>query len=154
MKNYPLSLYIFMITRKFHIILIILFSCTIALKAQASYVDYLKSAVDATNKKQYSRAIVLCDAAINQNSTNSAAYFHRGYNKLLLKDYDGAIVDFSVCLDLSPGNLSAYLYRGLSNQKAGNTLSASRDYNHARKIDALETMAFITANMFRSSLNK
>ena len=68
--------------------------------------------------------------------------------KILLKEYDAAIVDLSVCLDLSPDNLSAYLYRGYSNQKAGNSLAASLDYNNARKIDVMETLAFLVGHLF------
>lgn len=114
---------------------------------QATATDYMRAAIEATNKKQYTRAIQLCDAAIALNSTGSAAYFHRGYNKILLKEYNAAIVDLSVCLDLSPDNLSAYLYRGYSNQKAGNSLAATRDYNSARKIDIIETLAFLTGHL-------
>ena len=62
---------------------------------QATATDYLRAAIEATNKKQYNRAIELCDEAIAQNSTWSAAYFHRGYNKILLKEYNAAIVDLS-----------------------------------------------------------
>lgn len=120
--------------------------------AQATSIDYMRAAIEATNKKQYKDAILLCDAAISLNSTSSVAYFHRGYNKLLLKEYKAAIVDFSVCLDLSPNNTRAFLYRGYSNQKAGNTWDASSDYNSARKIDALETFAFVAGNMFRASM--
>ncbi len=145
---------LFMFRKYFSIIvpLIILFS--ISASAQANASDYLKAAITATEQKQYTRAIALCDAAINKNNTYSAAYFHRGYNKLLIKDYEGAIVDFTVCLDLSPDNLWAYLYRGHANQKAGNSWSATRDFNSARKIDSIETLAFMTANIFRSSLGK
>lgn len=120
--------------------------------AQAKSTDYLKAALEATNQKQYSRAVALCDAAILLNNTNSVAYFHRGYNKILMKDYQGAITDFTVCLDLSPDNIRAYLYRAYSNQKAGNSWSATQDYNSARRIDALETFAFMAGNIFRSSL--
>lgn len=112
-------------------------------QGQATSNDYMRAAIEATNKKQYEKAIQLCDAAIALNSTGAAAYFHRGYNRMLLKEYEAAIVDLTVCLDLSPNNLGAYLYRGLSNQKAGNSLAASRDYNNARKIDTLETMVFL-----------
>jgi len=86
------------------------------------------------------------------NNTNSLAYFHRGYNKVLLKDYQGAIVDFSVFLDLSPDNIRAYLYRGYSHQKAGISWEAIRDCNNARRIDSIETFAFMAGNFFRSSL--
>lgn len=117
-------------------------------QAQATATDYMRAAIEATNKKQYTRAIELCNAAIALNSTESTAYFHRGYNKVLIKDYDAAIVDLTVCLDLSPNNLSAYLYRGYSNQKAGNSLAASRDYNSARKIDIIQTFAFLAGYLF------
>lgn len=115
--------------------------------AQATATDYMRAAIEATNKKHYQRAIELCDAAIAINSTGSTAYFHRGYNRILLKDYEAAIVDLSVCLDLSPDNLSAYLYRGYSNQKTGNSMAATRDYNSARKIDVIETLAFLVGHL-------
>lgn len=114
---------------------------------QATSTDYMRAAIQATNKKQYSKAVELCNVALTLNSTSSAAYFHRGYNKILLKEYDAAIVDLTVCLDLSPDNLSAYLYRGFSNQKAGNTMAASLDYNSARKIDVIETLAFLAGHL-------
>lgn len=116
--------------------------------------QYLKAALEATKSKNYIQAVVLCDAAINLDNTYETAYFHRGYNKLLLKDFAGALVDFTVCLDLNSENLYAYLYRGLANQKAGNRWAATEDYNSARQIDAMETLAFITGNLFRSGLGK
>jgi tetratricopeptide (TPR) repeat protein len=132
--------------------LVLLLLLSYPIYAQATGVDYMRAAIEATNKKQYKNAILLCDAAIALNSTSSVAYFHRGYNKLLLKDYKAAIVDLSVCLDLSPDNVRAFLYRGYSNQKAGNSWAATNDYNSARKIDAMETFAFVAGNMFRASL--
>lgn len=114
--------------------------------------DYLKAAISATEQKNYKQAVAYCDLAVSANSTYNAAYFHRGYNKLLMKDYAGAIVDFSVCIDLNADYLDAYLYRALCNQKAGNTMAATRDYNLARQINAVETLAFLTGNLFRSGL--
>ena len=111
--------------------------------------DYLKAAVVATQHKNYKQAIAYCDLALSANSTYNEAYFHRGYNKFLLKDYAGAIVDFSVCIDLNSDYLDAYLYRALCHQKSGNNLAATRDYNLARQIDSIETLAFITGNLFR-----
>lgn len=112
--------------------------------------DYLKAAISATEQKNYKQAIAYCDLAVAANSTYNAAYFHRGYNKFKMKDYAGAIVDFSVCISLNGDYLEAYLYRGLCNQKAGHNLAATRDYNLARQISAVETLAFITGNFFRS----
>ncbi len=112
--------------------------------------DYLKAALVATQKKEYKKSIAYCDLALNSNSTYIAAYFHRGYNKFMLKDYNGAIIDFNVCIDLNSDYLDAYLYRALCNQKKGNNIAATRDYNLARQINSVETLAFITGNMFRS----
>lgn len=133
------------------LIILSVFLLSFSSQGQAKPSDYLKAALVATNQKQYTKAVALCDAAIMLNNTNSLAYFHRGYNKVLLNDYQGAIVDFTVCLDLSPDNIRAYLYRGYSNQKAGNNWEASRDYNQARRIDSLETFAFMAVNFVRSS---
>lgn len=111
--------------------------------------DYLNAAITATKQKNYKQAIAYCDLAVAMNSTYNAAYFHRGYNKFLLKDYAGAIVDFSVCIDLNSDYLDAYLYRGLCQQKIGHSLAATRDYNLARQINAVETLAFLTGNFFK-----
>ncbi|MBK9358969.1 MAG: hypothetical protein IPN08_16575 [Bacteroidales bacterium] len=111
--------------------------------------DYLRAAIVATQKKKYDQAILLCDAAINLNNNYESAYFHRGYNKLLKEDYAGASIDFSIVIDLNAENLDAYLYRALTNQKAGKKWAATEDYNSARRIDAFQTMAFITTNLFR-----
>lgn len=118
----------------------------VAQKAQ----EYFKAAIISTEKKMYKQAIAYCDLAINSNSTYAQAYYHRGYNKFMLKDYQGALVDFNVSIDLNNENLNAYLYRGLCNQCLGNNISATRDYNYARRIDAVETLAFITGNIFRT----
>jgi tetratricopeptide (TPR) repeat protein len=117
--------------------------------AQRNPSDYLKAALVATKNKSYSQAVLLCDAAINLDNTYETAYFHRGYNKLLMKDYNGALIDFSIVIDLNAENLDAYLYRGLTNQKAGNKWAATQDYNAARRIDAIETLAFLTTSLFR-----
>lgn len=116
--------------------------------------QYVRAALEATKNKNFSQAILLCDAAINLDNTYETAYYHRGYNKLLLKDYAGALIDFTVCLDLNSENLYAYLYRGLANQRMGNRWAATEDYNAARKIDAMETLAFLTGNIFRSGIGK
>lgn len=113
--------------------------------------DYLKAALAATEQKKYKEAIAYCDLAVTVNSTYNAAYFHRGYNKFKMKDYSGAIVDFSVCIDLNADYLEAYLYRALCHQKKGNNLAATRDYNLARQINSVQTLAFITGNFFRSN---
>lgn len=131
-------------------LLILLSLSTFAVGQKAG--DYLRAALEATAQKNYREAVAYCDLALNENSTYGAAYFHRGYNKLLLKDYKAAIVDFTVCIDLNSDNIDAYLYRGLCNQKAGNNLAATRDYNLARQIDSIQTLAFITGNFFRSGL--
>lgn len=116
--------------------------------------DYLNAALIATKQKNYQQSIMYCDLALNVSSTYSLAYFHRGYNKFIMKDYASAIIDFSVCIDLNSDYLDAFLYRGLCYQKIGKNLAATRDYNLARQIDAMETLAFITGNMFRNGFKK
>ncbi|HLN52615.1 MAG TPA: hypothetical protein VK212_02835 [Lentimicrobium sp.] len=134
--------------KKILLYLLLLFSLSgYAVGQKAS--DYLKAAIVATQQKNYKQAVAYCDLALAANSTYNEAYFHRGYNKFLMKDYSGAIVDFSVCIDLNADYLDAYLYRALCHQKAGNNLAATKDYNLARQINAIETLAFITGNFFK-----
>lgn len=132
------------------ILLILLIAIPFAANfAQKKASDYLKAALVATSNKNYSQAVLLCDAAINLNNSYETAYFHRGYNKLLMKDYNGAIQDFGIVLSINAENLDALLYRGMANQKAGNRWAATQDYNTARRIDAIETLAFVTGSIFR-----
>ncbi|GAB1406064.1 MAG: hypothetical protein PHX54_06080 [Lentimicrobiaceae bacterium] len=118
--------------------------------AQSNPNSYLKAAIEATNQKNYSKAIKYCDTAVMLNSIFTEAYFHRGYNKLKLKDFTGAKVDFTICLELNRNNLSAYLYRAYTNQKLGNHWDAGKDYYNARKLDAMATITFFTLNLFKS----
>ncbi|MDY0342463.1 MAG: hypothetical protein RBR28_02755 [Lentimicrobium sp.] len=135
------------------LLLLILFFPLQTVFAQQNSTAYLKAAIEATNQKKYVEAIKYCDTAVKLNSTLVEAYFHRGYNRLKLKDFTGARVDFTICLELNRNNLSAYLYRAYTNQKLGNTWEAGQDYLSARKIDALETFTFFTLNLFRSGFN-
>ncbi|KAF0198483.1 MAG: Tetratricopeptide TPR2 repeat protein [Bacteroidetes bacterium] len=135
--------------RKFSILLLAFILITSDGFSQYKASDYLRAALVATKKKKYDQAILLCDAAINLNNNYESAYFHRGYNKMLLKDYAGALIDFSIVIDLNSENLDAYLYRALTNQKAGKKWAATEDYNSARRIDTFQTMAFITTNLIR-----
>ncbi|MFH1119782.1 MAG: hypothetical protein V1775_08150 [Bacteroidota bacterium] len=135
--------------RKFIIIFLALVIISSDGFSQYKASDYLKAALVATRNKNYSQAVLLCDAAINLNNTYETAYFYRGYNKFLMKDYSGALIDFSVVIDLNAENLDAYLYRALTNQKIGKKWAATEDYNAARRINTIETMAFITTNIFR-----
>lgn len=135
--------------KKYAILILIFLLFTSDGFSQYKAADYFRAALVATKKKKYDQAVLLCDAAINLNNTYESAYFHRGYNKFLMKDYSGALIDFSIVIDLNAANLDAYLYRGLTNQKAGKGWAATEDYNAARRIDAMQTMAFITTNLFR-----
>lgn len=60
----------------------------------------------------------------------------RGYAQLRLKNYDAAIADFNVALELRPGLINAWKWRGLSYERLGDTSQAIRDYEATLKLDA------------------
>lgn len=58
-------------------------------------------------------------------------YNERGLSKRMLKDYNGALEDFSTAIILRPKNNIYYFNRGLAKIDLNQTESACRDFNKA-----------------------
>ncbi len=71
-----------------------------------------------------------------KDSKSKAAYYHtRGAAKAGLGDHDGAIADFSQCIQLRPKKALYYHDRGLSKQALGQQKAAEVDFDKAKELD-------------------
>jgi tetratricopeptide (TPR) repeat protein len=118
--------------------------------AQNTAIDFLRYAVEATEKKDYAGAIVLCDRSIALDNRNELAYYHRAFNKSLLGDFNGAIEDATKSIELNDQIADTYLLRAEANLKIGARFSAISDYNRARRLDGSITVAHMAQNLFNA----
>ena len=117
--------------------------------SQNSAIDYLRYAVEATENKDYTAAIVLCNHSISLDSSNELAYYHRAYNKFMVGDFQGAIEDATISIELNDRIADTWLLRAEAKLKMGERMSALADYNRARRLDGSVTITHFAQNLFR-----
>jgi tetratricopeptide (TPR) repeat protein len=123
------------------------------LKSQTIPDEYLKSAIEFTESRQYDQAIKTCDMMIELYPGDANIYYLRGVNKYLLEDYDGAIKDFDITLNINPGYTDAYLKRAKAKNGKNNFIGALIDYNNAKNENLYETLMFVAGDFFKSFFN-
>jgi tetratricopeptide (TPR) repeat protein len=64
----------------------------------------------------------------------SKDYLHQGDAKLEKGDYNGAADDYTKAIESAPGNGQAYLQRGISKIRGGNTASGCEDIKKAQQL--------------------
>ncbi len=70
--------------------------------------EYEQEAVDKTRAKNYVEAIELFDKAIAIGSPSANLFSNRGIAKHCLKDYEGAMKDYTKAIELNPSFARAY----------------------------------------------
>jgi tetratricopeptide (TPR) repeat protein len=88
---------------------------------------------------QFQKAIFLLDSTIEANPTFEYAYFHRGFAKEKLMDFDGALVDYSTAINLDKKLAEAYHRRGLLKEKLKDHLAAHNDFDTAYSLNNSRT---------------
>ncbi|WP_419033899.1 tetratricopeptide repeat protein [Dysgonomonas gadei] len=111
------------------IIVAIFFSCK-PNKAQ----QYFNEAELLEQKGKTEEAIRLLDKAIAEDTNLIAAYINRGASKSMLKDYMGAIADYTAVIKIDSTYALAYLNRGKSKKRIENYNDAILDFNTALKL--------------------
>jgi tetratricopeptide (TPR) repeat protein len=61
--------------------------------------------------------------------------FNEGIKKILLRDYSGAISDFTRTIEEDPDNVAAYSNRGFARNKLNDTSGEMEDYSKAIEIN-------------------
>ncbi len=86
-------------------------------------------------KKEYRKAISHYDIEISKRPKIYSTYFNRAISKTQLNDYQGALNDLSVVLELKPDNYWALAYRGDIYGKLKKMKTAKSAYEKAIKLD-------------------
>lgn len=87
--------------------------------------------------------------AIAKNAKNSSAYYHRAISRNNLKDYYGAITDFSKAIYLNNDDnilASSYYGRGQCYYLLGNKNNACMDFNKASGLGNQDATAAVQNN--------
>ncbi len=79
---------------------------------------------------------------LNFNALLKEAYYNRGCAKDELKDYTGAIDDYTKAIELGPNNESEYLNRGLAKYELHFFQEAIKDYDKAIEIEPNKSTAY------------
>ena len=66
---------------------------------------------------------------------SAETYLFRGYEKFMLGDCKGAIVDYTQAVHLKPDYADAYAFRGLAKSVLGQNISAIADFDTAIRLD-------------------
>ena len=71
---------------------------------------------------------------IEINPKSQILYYDRAITKARLKDYSGAIMDFTNIINLNPGNAVAYYYRGNVTEDYGDINNACNDWKKTAEL--------------------
>lgn len=81
--------------------------------------------------------------------SNPAIYRKRAAERLYIKDYQGAISDYSQSLEIESENANAYNDRGLAFFNSGDVAAAVQDYSHALRINSEEPAYYFNRGFAR-----
>lgn len=73
---------------------------------------------------------------------DSNAYYNRGLSKYKLKDYKGAIEDYTKAIELNPNDSNIYLVRSLDKSRLKDYKGAIEDCNKAIELNPNDTHAY------------
>jgi tetratricopeptide (TPR) repeat protein len=73
---------------------------------------------------------------------NAEAYYNRGFERLEIGDYAGAMADYDASLALTPDRATSYNNRGLAKYHTGNVPGAIADYSKAIELDPDEPVTY------------
>ncbi|ABM78777.1 tetratricopeptide repeat protein [Prochlorococcus marinus] len=83
---------------------------------------------------------------------SAAVFFNRGYAKDELKDYQGAIADYTKAIAINPQYADAYNNRGIAKRKSGDYQGAIADYNKAIEINPQDAEAYYNRGYAKDEL--
>ncbi|MGB0402564.1 MAG: tetratricopeptide repeat protein [Salibacteraceae bacterium] len=106
-----------------------------ATQAQLSADKYISLARNDIQDLNYTLAIQRLNFAIKTKPYSVEAYFLRAMAKYSLEDYNGAVIDYSHCLSLTPNNSGVYQNRGLARAKGNDHYGAIDDFEKSIKYD-------------------
>ena len=114
--------------------------------------EYFDEGLAMAQKKDYERAIIKFNRAIELNSNYTGAYYSRGTLKNYLNDYIGAIGDFSRAIELNNNYPAAYQNMAFSKRKLKDFTGAIAAHTKAIEIDPNFVNAYIARGLSKIDL--
>lgn len=112
----------------------ILYTIIIALLTSCDFKtssDYNKEAEVLEMEGKFEEAIALLNIAIVKDPKNIFALINRGVDKSFLKDYYGAIEDYSKIIEIDSKNTLAFFNRGKNKKRLQDYIGAIADFDSA-----------------------
>ena len=105
-------------------------------------------------KVGYDKALVKEPVIYETKTIDQTAeeYFYRAYNKNLVKDYYGAIEDFTKAININPNYVLAYHNRAFSKGELNDKYGAISDYTKIIEIDAKNSLAYFNRASMKMKL--
>ena len=97
--------------------------------------DYLAQAKASQSKKGREQTVIKLTTQALALRSSVKGYFLRAYAKHDIKDYQGAIADYSKAIEINPQHVLAYNNRGNSRQKSNDYQGSFDDHNKAIAIN-------------------
>ena len=102
---------------------------------------------------EYQSATVTSSTHYGKDNLNSAeTYLNRGDTRSQLKDYQGAIQDYSESLRINPNNPKAYINRGHARSELKDYKGASKDFTESLRLNIDHTEAYLSRGHARTKL--
>ena len=117
----------------------------------AQYLTRLEKLWDVSGKEEES--IDLCNIILGLDKSSHLAYFYRAYAKSKLKDYTGAIFDYTQAIKISSDHSLYYFNRGIAKRDLEDYNGAISDYTKAIKIKPNDTEAYINRGIAKRQID-
>lgn len=101
--------------------------------------DWFKKGLDAKDQKT---KVEYYTKYIQTHGPTKFVYLNRGIAKRNLKDYEGALSDFSMAIELDPQYSKGYFQRGLTKSQLNDYKNAIPDYSRAIEIDSNDARVY------------
>ncbi len=86
------------------------------------------------------------------NPANASAYYNRGFERLDIGDYQGAIDDYTRALQIDSNQPTAYNNRGLAKFQVGDFAGAVADYTRSLELNSNESVVYFNRGFARFNL--
>ncbi len=116
-------------------LLTVFFSFLIFISQAQTKAELNEKAAYSYQSSNFQEALRLFSKIIELFPNDSMAYFDRGMTKEMLRDYPGAIEDYTSQLKIDNSFVDAYFLRGLLRQKTGDKSGAKEDLEEVLKIE-------------------
>lgn len=116
--------------------------CNQAIEADSTDTDYIYT--KATQEARIGRLREANDdmsAYISKEPAQYVGYYSRGWIKIKMKDYDGAIEDYTMSITLNPNYAGSYMWRGLAYKEKGEPEKAKNDFLESIRLDSVPELA-------------